>query len=807
MSDRASGVSYRPIEREMERSYIDYAMSVIVGRALPDVRDGLKPVQRRILYAMREMGIRANQPHRKCARVVGEVLGKFHPHGDTAVYDALVRMAQDFSLRYPLIDGQGNFGSMDGDDPAAMRYTECRLAPSAEEILQDFDKETVDFVDNFDASLKEPVVLPGKFPNLLVNGASGIAVGMSTNIPPHNLREVADAIVYLIEHEDADLEDLLEIVRGPDFPTGGVICGDEGILEAYRNGRGLLRVRGRTEVEQLPRDKKAIIITEIPYQVNKSNLVESIANLVKQKKVDGIVDLRDESDREGIRIVVELRRDVHEEIILNQLFAHTPLQVTFGVINLALVDGEPRVLSLKETLEEFIRFREDVVRRRSEFDLRKAKDRIHVVEGLLVALDNLDDVISRIRSSETVGEAQAALEKGLHLTALQAKAILDMRLHRLTALEGRSLREEREELRSRIGQLEAVLADRRRLLSIIRDETLEVREKYGDERRTEVEESAPELDMEDLIPNANTVVMISNTGYIKRQDVEDYRQQRRGGVGLVGMETKEEDYVVDLFVTKAHNYILFFTTKGRIYWLKAWRVPVGSRHARGRPIVNLLPRLEQDEAIAARVAVEDFEASKYLIFATRKGLVKKTSLAAFSRPMVRGIWAIKLREGDELVGVRPCQKGDEVILATRLGMAVRFDESDVRPTGRYTEGVKGVTLRPQDYVVSMALVRGDSTMLTVTEGGYGKCSLVSRYRKTRRGAKGVINISNIERNGAVVSVQEVHPEEELLLTTEGGMIIRFPVEDLRVIGRATMGVRIMKLKPGDRVKAVAKVAA
>lgn len=791
----------------MERSYIDYAMSVIVGRALPDVRDGLKPVQRRILYAMREMGIRANQPHRKCARVVGEVLGKFHPHGDTAVYDALVRMAQDFSLRYPLIDGQGNFGSMDGDDPAAMRYTECRLAPSAEEILQDFDKETVDFVDNFDASLKEPVVLPGKFPNLLVNGASGIAVGMSTNIPPHNLREVADAIVYLIEHEDADLEDLLEIVRGPDFPTGGVICGDEGILEAYRNGRGLLRVRGRTEVEQLPRDKKAIIITEIPYQVNKSNLVESIANLVKQKKVDGIVDLRDESDREGIRIVVELRRDVHEEIILNQLFAHTPLQVTFGVINLALVDGEPRVLSLKETLEEFIRFREDVVRRRSEFDLRKAKDRIHVVEGLLVALDNLDDVISRIRSSETVGEAQAALEKGLHLTALQAKAILDMRLHRLTALEGRSLREEREELRSRIGQLEAVLADRRRLLSIIRDETLEVREKYGDERRTEVEESAPELDMEDLIPNANTVVMISNTGYIKRQDVEDYRQQRRGGVGLVGMETKEEDYVVDLFVTKAHNYILFFTTKGRIYWLKAWRVPVGSRHARGRPIVNLLPRLEQDEAIAARVAVEDFEASKYLIFATRKGLVKKTSLAAFSRPMVRGIWAIKLREGDELVGVRPCQKGDEVILATRLGMAVRFDESDVRPTGRYTEGVKGVTLRPQDYVVSMALVRGDSTMLTVTEGGYGKCSLVSRYRKTRRGAKGVINISNIERNGAVVSVQEVHPEEELLLTTEGGMIIRFPVEDLRVIGRATMGVRIMKLKPGDRVKAVAKVAA
>jgi DNA gyrase subunit A len=792
----------------MERSYIDYAMSVIVGRALPDVRDGLKPVQRRILYAMREMGLRSNQPYRKCARVVGEVLGKFHPHGDMAVYDALVRMAQDFSLRYPLVDGQGNFGSLDGDTPAAMRYTECRLAPVAEEILQDIDKETVDFVDNFDSSLKEPSVLPGKFPNLLVNGASGIAVGMSTNIPPHNLREIADALVYLLEHEEADVEDLIDIVKGPDFPTGGIICGREGLLEAYRTGRGLIRVRGRVEVEELPRDKKAIIITEIPYQVNKSNLVETIANLVKQKRLEGIVDLRDESDRDGIRIVVELRRDVPEQIILNQLYAHAPLQTTFGVINLALVDGEPRLLNLKETLQEFLRFREEVVRRRTEFNLRKAKDRLHLVEGLLSALENLDEVISLIRRSETVEEAQASLERRLRLTEKQAKAILDMRLQRLTALETRSLREEQEQLTARIRELEAILGERRRLLEIIKDEILEIKEKYGDDRRTDIEdEEPPELEMEDLIPNENTVVMITNTGYIKRQDVEDYRRQRRGGVGLVGMETKEEDYVVDLFVTKTHNYILFFTNRGRVYWLKAWKVPVGSRHSRGRPIINLLPRLEQGETIAARVAVESFEASSFLLFATRNGVVKKTSLAAFSRPIVSGIWAIKLREGDELVEVKPCQTGDEVILATRLGMAVRFSESDVRPMGRYTEGVRGISLRPGDYVVSMALVRPESTLLTVTEGGYGKCTAVSRYRKTRRGAMGVINISNIERNGPVVSVREVQPGDEILITTEGGMIIRFSVDDIRVVGRTTMGVRIMRLRPGDRVKAVAKIAA
>lgn len=806
MSAPSTEISYRPIEREMERSYIDYAMSVIVGRALPDVRDGLKPVQRRILYAMREMGLRFNRPHRKCARVVGEVLGKYHPHGDTAVYDALVRMAQDFSLRYPLIDNQGNFGSLDGDAPAAMRYTECRLASTAEQILQDIDKETVDFVDNFDGSLEEPTVLPGKLPNLLVNGASGIAVGMSTNIPPHNLQEVADALVYLVDHKHAELRDLTQHIQGPDFPTGGIICGKEGILEAYRTGRGLLRLRGTTHVEKLPRDKKAIIITEIPYQVNKSSLVEAIANLVRQKKVTGIVDLRDESDRTGIRIVVELRRDVSDQIILNQLYAHTPLQTTFGVINLSIVDGEPKILSLKETLEEFLRFREEVVRRRSRFGLRKAKERLHLVEGLLVALAKPQKVITLIRKSERAAEAQRALKEALGLSTKQAKAILEMRLQKLTAAEARSLKEEKHVLTSRIDYLKDILASRRRRLSIIKEEVLAIKEKYGDERRTAIEEAAEDLEIEDLIPNVPTVVMISNTGYVKRQDVEDYRRQRRGGVGLVGMETKDEDFVVDLFVTKTHSYILFFTNRGRVYWLKAWKVPVGSRHSRGRPIVNMLPRLEQGESIAARVAVEDFEASKHLIFATKRGVVKKTSLEAYSRPMIRGIWAIKLREGDELVGVKPCQEGDEVILASRLGMAVRFRESDVRSTGRYTEGVKGITLRPGDHVVSVALVREDSTLLTVTEGGYGKCTLVSRYRKTKRGAKGVINISNIERNGPVVIVQQVHEGDELLLTTEGGMIIRFSVEDVRVMGRATMGVRIMRLKEADRIKAVAKVA-
>ncbi|MFQ5919779.1 MAG: DNA gyrase subunit A [Thermoplasmata archaeon] len=806
MTAAQSTLSYRPIEQEMEQSYIDYAMSVIVGRALPDVRDGLKPVQRRILYAMGQMGLRSNRPHRKAARVVGEVLGRLHPHGEGAVYDALVRMAQDFSLRYPLIDGQGNFGSTDGDPPAAMRYTECRLAAPAEEILQDLEKETVDLQDNFDSTMEEPVVLPGKLPNLLVNGASGIAVGMSTNIPPHNLREVVDALILLIDHPKATPTQLEDIVLGPDFPTGGIISGREGIREAYRTGRGQVRVRGRVEVEELPREKKALIVTEIPYQVNKASLVESIANLVRKKRVDGITDLRDESDREGVRIVVELRRDVHEQIILNQLYAHTPLQTTFGIINVALVNGRPRRLTLGKTLREFLTFREEVVRRRTHFDLRKAEQRVHIVEGLLTALKRLDRVIALIRASETQKDAVKALKTKLKLTARQAKAVLEMRLQRLTALEGRTLGDEQKSLREQIDALRSIMRSKNRRFELIKEELLELKEKYGDERRTQIADEAPDLEMTDLIPNDRVVVMVSNTGYIKRQDLEDYRQQRRGGVGLVGMETKEEDYVVDLFVTRAHNYILFFTNRGRVYWLRAWQVPRGSRHSRGRPIINMLPRLEEGESIAARVEVEDFESSKYLLFATKEGQVKKTSLAAFGRPIVTGIWAIRLREGDELVEVKRCQPRDEIILATKLGKAVRFHEAEVRPMARYTQGVRGVRLREGDEVVSMALVSADSTLLTVTEGGYGKSTTVGNYRKTHRGAMGVINIKRIEQIGPVVGVREVAKDDELLVTTEAGMIIRFPVQDVRVMGRSTMGVRVMRLRPGDRVQALAKLA-
>ncbi len=806
MTAAQSTVSYRPIEQEMEQSYIDYAMSVIVGRALPDVRDGLKPVQRRILFAMGQMGLRSNRPHRKAARVVGEVLGRLHPHGEGAVYDALVRMAQDFSLRYPLIDGQGNFGSTDGDPPAAMRYTECRLAAPAEELLQDLEKETVDFQDNFDATMEEPDVLPGKLPNLLVNGASGIAVGMSTNLPPHNLREVVDALVLLIANPKATPTQLEAIVQGPDFPTGGIITGREGILQAYRTGRGLVRVRGRVKVEDLPREKKALVITEIPYQVNKASLVETIARLVRKKKIDGITDLRDESDREGLRVVIELRRDVHEQVILNQLYAHTPLQTTFGIINVALVKGRPRHLTLRKMLQEFLTFREEVVRRRTRFDLRKAEARVHIVEGLLTALERLDRVIALIRASENQGDAQKALTTTLKLTPRQAKAVLEMRLQRLTALENRTLGEEQKSLREEIDGLRSILRSREQRFALIEEELLELKEKYGDDRRTEIEDAAPDLEMADLIPNERVVILVSHTGYIKRQSLEDYRQQKRGGVGLVGMETKEEDYVVDLFVTNTHNYILFFTNRGWVYWLRAWQVARGSRHARGRPIVNLLPRLVEGERIAARVEVENFEASKYLLFATRNGQVKKTSLAAFGNPRAPGIWAIKLREGDELVEVKRCQPKDEIILATKLGKAVRFNEAEVRPTARNTQGVRGARLREGDVVVSMALVSADSTLLTVTEGGYGKSTTVRNYRKTHRGAMGVINIKRIEQIGPVVAVREVAQEDEILVTTEAGMIIRFPVQDVRVMGRSTMGVRVMRLREGDRVQALAKLA-
>jgi len=794
----------RPIEEEMKKSYIDYAMSVIVGRALPDVRDGLKPVHRRILYAMNDMKLSSSRPHRKSARIVGEVLGKYHPHGDMAVYDALVRMAQNFSLRYALVDGQGNFGSVDGDSPAAMRYTEARLSKTAEELLTDIDKETVSFIDNFDGSLQEPEVLPSKFPNLLLNGSSGIAVGMATNIPPHNLGEVVDGLVKLIDNPDADIMELMEVVKGPDFPTGGIIYGMSGVVSAYHLGRGKIVVRAKTDVET-HKKRKRIIVTEIPYQVNKSSLIESIASLVKEKKIEGITDLRDESDREGMRIVIELRKDAMEEIVLNQLFAHTQMQTTFGIINLALVDSEPKVLNLKETLQKYIEFREEIIRKRTEFDLRKASDRAHILEGLLIALDNLDEVIMLIRRSKEAKDATHKLTSKFILTEVQAKAILDMRLQKLASTERQGIRDEHTQLVKSIAELREILASRQRILEIIKNELLELKEKFGDERRTQIETEEEEILIEDLIPVEDNVITITHTGYIKRIPVDTYRMQRRGGVGLVGMGTKEEDYVIDVFVASTHDYILFFTSKGRVHWLKAYKIPHGGRHARGKPVVNLLPRLEKGERIESMIPVKEFDEERLLLFATKKGLIKKTKLSAYSRPRVTGIWAVKLRKGDELVETKLSDGTKEIILAAKKGKAARFSEKLVRATSRYSMGVKGIGLKKDDEVVGMAVVDEKSVLLTITENGYGKRTPVSLYRKTRRGAQGVITIKTGKRNGAVIGVREVSDDHELILISEYGRIIRIPAKGIRVQGRATMGVKLMRLHPNDMVKALARL--
>lgn len=789
----------------MESSYIDYAMSVIVGRALPDVRDGLKPVHRRILYAMKDMGIDSAKPHKKCARIVGEVLGKYHPHGDAAIYEALVRMAQDFSLRYPLIDGQGNFGSLDGDQAAAMRYTECRLGKISEEMLSDIDKETVNFLDNFDGSLKEPEVLPARLPNLLVNGSSGIAVGMSTNIPPHNLGEVVDGIVLLIENPDADTKDLLDVIKGPDFPTGGIIYGTRGVVEAYHKGRGIIRIRAKTQIESIGKDRKRIVVSEIPYQVNKSSLMERIADLVRKGRIDGIADLRDESDREGIRIAIDLKRGVNEDVVLNQLFSRTQLESSFGMIDLALVNGEPRLLSLKEILQEYIGFREEVIRKRTQFDLDKAVKRAHIVEGLLIALDNLDEAIKIIRKSKEAGEASETLMERFKLTDEQSKAILEMRLRKLTGLERDALREEERTLEETIRELKAILASEEEVLEIVKEEAIQLKERYADERRTQIEAHARDLEIEDLIPVEDVVVTITHTGYIKRLPVDTYRQQQRGGLGLMGMETKEEDFLVDLFVTSTHNYILFFTNKGKVYWLKAWKITSGGRRTRGKPIVNLLPRLEGDEKISDMIPIDEFDRERYLIFATKKGRIKKTKLSAYSRPLVSGIWAIRLRQGDELIDTKLSDGSKEVILATKYGKAVRFSEKEIRPTGRYTMGVTGVRLKNDDEVRSMEVVNKRSVLLTITENGFGKRSRVKSYRKTKRGAQGVITIRTGKRNGNVVGVKNVREEDELIIMSVKGMVIRIPVSGIRVQGRVTMGVRIMKLKKGDRVRAIARL--
>ncbi len=802
-------VVLQPVEDELRRSYIDYAMSVIVGRALPDVRDGLKPVQRRILYAMNDLGMSSGSQFKKSARVVGEVIGKYHPHGDLAVYDALARMVQDFSLRYTLIDGQGNWGSTE-DEPAAMRYTECRLEKTAEAMLEDLEKDTVNWFDNFDGTLKEPLVLPSKFPNLLVNGSSGIAVGMATNMPPHNLREVADALTVLIDHPDAELHDLFDPekgpIRGPDFPTGGILYGIEGVAEAYRSGRGLISIRARAKFEETGREKVRIVITEIPYMVNKASLVESIALLVKSKKIEGVTDLRDESDREGMRIVLELKRDAIEDVVLNQLYHHTQMETTFGVINLALVDGKPKLLPLKEELQCYIDHRVLMVRRRTEFDLRKAQERLHIVEGLITAVDHIDEVIRLIRHSQTVDEARAGLMSRYLLSEAQANAILSMTLRQLTGLEIEKLRQEQRDLTGKIEGLETILASQQRILQIIKDELAGMKEKFGDERRTSIEMQATDMEVEDLIPEEDVVVTITNTGYIKRLPVITYRTQRRGGKGVTGMETKEEDFVVNLFTASTHEYILFFSSKGQCYWLKTYKIPVGSRYAKGKPIVNLLPRLEPNDKILDMIAVREFDPLRTIAFATKLGRIKQTRLDAFQRPNIRGIRAIELNEGDELVEARIADGDEEVVLASAGGYANRFDLSQVRSMGRTAAGVRGMRLRKGDRVVSMALVKNPETeVLTLLESGYGKRTKVKEYRKTRRGSQGVVTTNMKVAQSPVVGAVEVEPGDEILVTTVGGVVIRCPVEDIRETGRSARGVRIQRLAEGDKVTAVVRL--
>ncbi|HWM51216.1 MAG TPA: DNA gyrase subunit A [Thermoplasmata archaeon] len=802
-------VTPQPIEDELRRSYIDYAMSVIVGRALPDVRDGLKPVQRRILHAMNELGMSSGSAHKKAARVVGECLGKWHPHGDLAVYDALARMVQSFSLRYPLLDGQGNWGSTE-DEPAAMRYTECRLAKTAEAMLEDLEKETVDWMDNFDGTLKEPTVLPSKFPNLLVNGSSGIAVGMATNIPPHNLGEIVDALIVLIDNPNAGLIDLYNPetgpIRGPDFPTGGILYGADGVADAYRNGRGLIRIRARANYEEAGHDRARIVITEIPYMVSKAALVESIALLVKSKRIEGVTDLRDESDREGMRIVLELKRDAVEDVVLNQLYHHTQMETTFGVINLALLDGQPKVLPLKESMQAFIDHRVVIVRRRTEFDLKKARERLHIVEGLITAVDHLDEVIRLIRRARDADEAQAGLINRYLLSENQAKAILSMTLRQLTGLEIEKLRTEKTDLNHKIESLESILASREKVFGILKTEFLEVKEKFGDDRRTTVELQAYDMEVEDLIPEEDVVVTITNTGYIKRVPATVYRTQKRGGKGVTGMETKEEDFVVDLFTASSHDYILFFSSKGQCYWLKTYRIPVGSRYAKGKPIVNLLPRLEPGERILDMIAVREFDPQRTIVFATKLGKIKQTRLDAFKRPNVRGIRAIALNEGDELVEARIADGDAEVILASAGGSANRFSLREVRAMGRTAAGVRGMRLRKDDRVVSMALVKSEETeLLTVLESGFGKRTKVGEYRKTRRGSQGVKTTNMKTAQSSVVAVLEVEPIDELLVTTVGGIVIRCPIEGIRETGRAARGVRIQRLSEGDKVTAVVRL--
>ncbi len=792
------------IEDEMKTSYINYAMSVIVMRALPDVRDGLKPVHRRILYAMQEAGMASNKPHKKSARIVGEVLGKYHPHGDSSVYDAIVRMAQDFSIRYMLVDGHGNFGSVDGDSAAAMRYTEVRMARIAEEMLADIDKDTVDFVPNYDESLKEPSVLPAKVPNLLINGSAGIAVGMATNIPPHNLGEVVDGIIMMIDNPEVTVNELMTAIKGPDFPTGGLILGHAGIREAYHTGRGSVKMRAQTRIESMSNGKHRIIVTEIPYQVNKARLIESIAALVRDKVIDGITDLRDESDRSGMRIVIELRRDVNADIILNQLYKHTQMQETFGVNMLALVDGQPRILNLAQVIRYYLDHQKDVIVRRTKFELAKAKDRAHILEGLIIALDNLDAVIKTIRQSRTVDIAREALQANFSLSEKQAQAILEMRLQRLTGLEREKIEQEYKDILEQIEYLESILADEHKVLEVIKEELLDVKKRFGDARRTVITSDTGSFDVEDLIAEEDVVITLTHGGYIKRLPVDTYRSQRRGGRGVTGMGTKEEDFVEHLFVATTHHNILFFTNRGRVYRLKAYEIPEASRTAKGTAIVNLLA-LENREIVTAVVPVKEFDAQRYLFMATKKGIVKKTKLMEYDTSRRVGLIAIILDEDDDLIDVKLTNGDMNVLLGTEKGMAINFAESDVRPMGRATRGVRGIALREGDSVVGMETVKADSELLTVTEAGYGKRTAIDEYRPQNRGGVGIINNKITERTGKVVGIKVVRPGQEVMLITGEGIVIRIDVDEISVISRNTQGVRLMRIDENDHLVAVAAV--
>jgi len=792
------------IEDEMKKSYMDYAMSVIIGRAIPDVRDGLKPVHRRILYAMYEMGNRYNKPYKKSARIVGEIMGKYHPHGDAAIYDTMMRMAQEFSLRYMLVDGQGNFGSIDGDPPAAMRYTESRLARISDEVLADLEKETVDYVPNYDESLTEPSLLATRIPLLLLNGTSGIAVGMATNIPPHNLKEIINGTIACIKNPDITIEQLMRHIPGPDFPTAGFINGWEGILSAYKTGRGIIRIRARALIEKNSRnDKETIVVTELPYQVNKAMLIEKIAELVRDKKISGISDLRDESDREGIRVVIELKRDENSAIILNQLYKFTQMEVSLGVIMLAISENRPQVFTLKEVLEKFISFRRDVVIRRTQFDLARAKERAHILEGYIIALNNIDAIIKVIKASKTPAEAAVQLCAKFSLSEIQAKAILEMRLQRLTGLERAKIDEEYAEVTKLIAHLQAILDDPQKVLQVIMDELNEIKERYGDERRTEIVASSEDINIEDMIVEEDVVVTISHTGYIKRNAVSLYKSQHRGGRGKMGMGTKEEDFVEKIFIASTHHYLLVFTSAGKVHWLKVYQIPQAGRAAKGKAMINLV-NLAPGESVRATLPVKEFVEDKFIVMVTKKGIIKKTELAAYANPRSGGIIAISIDEGDELVDVQLTMGNQDVFIASRLGMAIRFKEDDVRDMGRTARGVRGINLDEGDDVIGMDIPAQNTFMLTVSENGFGKCTPIDEYRVQTRGGKGTINLKTVEKVGNVSGVLQVIGEDNVMLISNAGKVIRLKVQEIPVNHRVTQGVKLIELEPEEKLVGVAR---